>query len=78
MQPVKSITTYQICVAEQIDARWLREFEGLVVAPGPNGETVISGLMDQSALHGVIERIRDLGLELISVQRGPLQERKLE
>jgi hypothetical protein len=41
----------------------------LDVAPLPKGETLISGKMDQSALHGVLNRIRDLGLELISVQR---------
>jgi hypothetical protein len=49
--------------------RWLRWVEGLDVSPLPEGETVISGEMDQSALHGVLNRIRDLSLELISVYR---------
>jgi len=60
---------YQIRIEEHLDERWLRWFEGLDVSPLPEGETLISGEMDQSALHGVLNRIRDLGLELISVQR---------
>ena len=65
MNPV----VYQIRIEGHLDERWLRWFEGLDVTPLPEGETVISGKMDQSALHGVLNRIRDLGLELISVQR---------
>jgi len=60
---------YQIRIEEHLDERWLRWFEGLDVSPLPEGETLISGEMDQSALHGVLNRIRDLGLALISVQR---------
>ncbi len=60
---------YRICIEGHLDERWLRWFEGLDVAPLPEGETVVSGEMDQAALHGVLNRIRDLGLELISVQR---------
>lgn len=60
---------YQIRIKGHLDEHWLRWFEGLDVVPLPEGETVISGEMDQSALHGVLNRIRDLGLVLISVQR---------
>ncbi len=66
-----SSTIYQVRVQGHLDARWLRWFEELVVSQRPEGETVISGAMDQAALHGVLSRIRDLGLELISVQRLP-------
>lgn len=69
MTPGDRLITYQICVEGHLDERWLRWFEGLVVVPRPDGETVISGLMDQAALHGVLNRLRDLGLVLISVQR---------
>lgn len=59
---------YQIRVEGHIRENW---FEGLVIALRPDGETVISGRMDQAALHGVLSRIRDLGLVLISVQSYP-------
>jgi hypothetical protein len=62
-------TIYQIRIDGQLDERWLRWFEGLVVALCSDGETIISGEMDQAALHGVLNRIRDLGVEIISVQR---------
>jgi hypothetical protein len=61
---------YQIRIKGHLDERWLRWFEGLSVSQKPGGETVISGeKIDQAALHGILNRIRDLGLELISVQR---------
>jgi hypothetical protein len=69
MNPSTKSVVYQIRIEGYLDERWLRWFEGLDVSPLPEGETLISGEMDQSALHGVLNRIRDLGLELISVQR---------
>ncbi len=69
MNPETKSVIYQIRIEGHLDERWLRWFEGLDVSPLPEGETVISGEVDQSALHGVLNRIRDLGLELISVQR---------
>ena len=65
---IKSVI-YQIRIKGHLDESWLRWFEGLDISPLPEGGTVISGEMDQSALHGVLNRIRDLGLALISVQR---------
>lgn len=69
MTPSDRSSNYQICIEGQLDERWMRWFEGLSVLQQTNGETVISGVMDQAALHGILNRIRDLGLELISVQR---------
>jgi hypothetical protein len=70
MQPDTSPTFYQIRIEGELDERWLRRFEGLAVTTYPDGETEISGVMiDQSALYGVLNRIRDLGLVLISVRR---------
>jgi hypothetical protein len=69
MSPETKPFIYQIRSEGHLDERWLRWFEGLDVAPLPEGETIISGEMDQFAPHGVLNRIRDLGLELISVQR---------
>ena len=64
---IKSVI-YQIRIKGHLGESWLRWFEGLDISPLPEGGTVISGEMDQSALHGVLNRIRDLGLALISVQ----------
>ena len=59
---------YRIRVRGQLDPQWAAWFEGLGVAESACGETTFSGpLADQSALHGVLARIRDLGLELVSV-----------
>jgi hypothetical protein len=56
---------YRVQVEGLVRENW---FEGLKVMMRPEGETVISGPMDQAALHGLLSRIRDLGLVLISVQ----------
>ena len=60
---------YQIRIKGHLDERRMRWLEGFDVTQHPNGETLISGRkMDQAALHGLLNRIRDLGMELISVQ----------
>ena len=60
---------YEFRVAGHLSANWATRFEGLSIRHEPIGETVLSGLLDQAALHGVLIRIRDLGLKLISVNR---------
>jgi len=62
-------THYQICLEGILDERWLRWFEGLEVQTNAEEQTIIRGEFDQSALHGLFNRIRDLGVTLISVQR---------
>ena len=62
---------YQICIKGKLDERWLRWFEGLDVTSIADDLTIIFGEFDQSALHGLFNRIRDLGVTLISVQRHP-------
>jgi hypothetical protein len=74
MEPNELLPIYRICVAGQLDERWLRWFDGLAVVQQPNGQTIIGGALDQAALHGILNRIRDLGLELISVQRCSSQD----
>jgi hypothetical protein len=60
---------YEIRVAGVLDARWAAWFNGLQIR-GQGAETVIRGLItDQPALHGLLTKIRDLGLCLISVHR---------
>ena len=58
---------YAIRVGGHLSTNWAARFEGLSMRHEPEGETVLSGLLDQSALHGVLVKIRNLGLNLISV-----------
>ena len=61
---------YAIRVRGHLDARWEAWFEGLRLRHETDGVTVIDGLLaDQAALHGVLQRVRDIGLPLISVTR---------
>jgi hypothetical protein len=58
---------YEIRIAGHLSVTWKARFEGLCMRLDPGGETVLWGTLDQAALHGVLIRIRDLGLKLISV-----------
>jgi hypothetical protein len=61
---------YQIRIKGHLDPRWSAWFDGLAVTPTENAETVLAGpLVDQAALYGVLTKVRDLGLELLSVNR---------
>ena len=58
---------YEIRLASHLSEGVRRRFEGLSVRLEPEGETVLRGMLDQAALHGVLIVIRDLGLKLVSV-----------
>jgi hypothetical protein len=59
---------YEIRIRGQMDPRRARWFEGMTITTLPGGDTLLRGpLADQSALHGLLSRIRDLGIPLISV-----------
>ena len=61
---------YEIRVAGHLGDGWADWFMGLTISQDPNGQTVLCGpLPDQAALHGLLLKIRDLGLTLISLQR---------
>ena len=60
---------YEIRVAGHLSENWAARFEGLSMRHEPEGETMLSGSLDQAALHGALVRIRNLGLNLISVNR---------
>jgi hypothetical protein len=68
-QKINAPQLYEIRVVGHLSANWTARFEGLSLHHEPEGETVLSGKLDQAALHGVLVRIRDLGLNLISVNR---------
>ncbi|MEP7241150.1 MAG: hypothetical protein ABI697_09725 [Devosia sp.] len=64
--------TYQICLQGHLDARWADQLEVAGLTHEGDGTTLIRVVAaDQSALHGMLQRIRDLGLPLISVTRSP-------
>lgn len=63
---------YEIRLDGVLGDRWSEWFGGLKVETGA-GETILSGTLDQSALHGLLERARDLGLSVTSVRRLPLE-----
>jgi len=72
-----SPVTCQIRIAGYMGGEWADWFEGVTVTPLDNGETLLSGqVVDQAALHGLLKRVRDLGIPLLSVicvKAGPAQ-----
>ena len=59
---------YEIRVRGELDSRWSAWFDDVTVTPLGNGDTLITGLIqDQAALHGILAKIRDLSLYLLSV-----------
>ena len=61
---------YQIRVKGHLGSQWKDWFGGLTVTLEDNGETLLTGpVVDQAALHGLLRRVRDLGIPLVSVVR---------
>ena len=59
---------YHIRVQGHLDASWSAWFDGLSITNEANGEAVLAGpIVDQAALHGVLIKVRDLGLPLVAV-----------
>ena len=59
---------YEIRVKGRLEPRWANWFDGLTVRHASDGATVLSGpIADQAALHGLLQRVRDLGIPLLSV-----------
>jgi hypothetical protein len=63
-------TIYQIRVQGHLGTQWTDWFGGLTVTLEDNGETLLTGpVADQAALHGLLRKVRDLGIPLVSVVR---------
>ena len=59
---------YEIRLKGHLENRWAAWFEGLTITALDNGETLLTGpVVDQAALHGVLRKVRDLGIPLLSV-----------
>ena len=71
-------TIYQIRIRGHLDSQWTDWFGGLTVSLEEDGDTLLTGqVADQAALHGLLKRVRDLGMTLVSVapvKPGPGQE----
>ena len=66
---------YQITVKDYLEDSWAAWFDGLTITHAPDGATTLEGpVRDQSALYGLIDKARDLGLTLVAVGRSDLPE----
>jgi hypothetical protein len=67
-------TIYEIRVAGRLSPQWTGWFDGLTITP-EGDETCLAGpVADQAALHGLLKKVRDLGLPLLSVNQIPSRE----
>jgi hypothetical protein len=61
-------TVYEIRIKGHLGCQWTDWFEGLTLTLEDNGETLLTGaVVDQAALHGLLRKVRDLGMPLLSV-----------
>ena len=66
--PTSNAPYYEIRLKGHLEARWEQWFDGLTITLEENGNSLLSGpLADQAALHGILKKVRDLGLTLLSV-----------
>jgi hypothetical protein len=66
--PNSNAQYYEIRLKGHLEARWVKWFDGLDITLEENGTTLLSGpVVDQAALHGLLKKVRDSGLSLVSV-----------
>jgi hypothetical protein len=68
---------YQIRIKGHLGREWTDWFEGLTITLEDDGETLLTGaVIDQAALHGLLRKVRDLGMPLVSVNRVRINTRR--
>ena len=73
--PTPAAEYYRIRIKGHLAAHWAEWFDGMTITRLDNGETLIEGaIIDQAALHGMLNHIRDLGLPLLAVDRVELDD----
>lgn len=61
---------YQLRVEGHLSAHWATWFEGFIITPEEDGSTLLTGpVVDQAELHGLLKKVRDLGMTLLLVKR---------
>jgi hypothetical protein len=69
---MRETENYEIRIQGRLEDRWTAWFDGMELVTTGDGSTILRGaVVDQAALHGLIEKVRDLGLPLISVTQTP-------
>ena len=70
LKPLDAPVIYQVRVEGHLDAQWTDWFGGMTLALEENGQTLLTGpVTDQAALYGLLKKVRDLGMPLVSVNR---------
>lgn len=73
------MSEYEIRVKGHLDPRWAASFDGMILTGHVDGTTVIHGpVLDQAALHGLLQRLRDVGVPLISVAQIEPEESSIQ
>jgi hypothetical protein len=66
--PTSNAQYYEIRLKGHLEARWVKWFDGLAITLKKNGDTLLTGpVIDQAELHGLLKKVRDLGMPLVSV-----------
>ena len=66
--PTSNAQYYEIRLKGHLEARWVKWFDGLAITLEDNGDTLLTGpVIDQAELHGLLKKVRDLGMPLVSV-----------
>ncbi len=67
-KPTENTAYYEIRLKGQLNTRWADWFDDMTITLDNNGDTILSGpVVDQAALHGLLKKVRDVGLTLLSV-----------